>query len=100
MGAVRMRGRTADKNITIIHKYDSSPFFDVRGKEWIYWRKCGYGLWAGVLARYNGLKLKRLNKRFVPMKKQAHLHIGWLWTIHLNSSCMIQKSVGRFKLKL
>ncbi len=32
MGAVRMRGRTADKNITIIHKYDSSPFFDVRGK--------------------------------------------------------------------
>ncbi len=100
MGAVRMRVRTADKNIRINHKYDSSPFFDERGQEWIYWRKRGYGLWASVLTRYSYLKLKRLNDRFVSVKKQAHLHLGWLWTINLNSPCMIQKSVGRFKLKL
>ncbi len=30
-----------------------------------YWRKCYYGLWSGILARSNGLKLKHLNGRLL-----------------------------------
>ncbi len=44
------------------------------GDRLYHWRKCYYGLWTGILARSNGLKLKCPNDRFVLTNTQLLLH--------------------------